>query len=76
MRVDPNRLPSGTGVYFLVIVISSLMVAFWAGQFLPGGRMLGKRFLPAAHRRLDSVEIRMMREILKHGVHGVDHRLR
>lgn len=36
MRVDPNQLPSGTGVYFLVIAISSLMVAFWAGQFLPG----------------------------------------
>jgi len=36
MRVDPNQLPSGTGVYFLVIAISSLMVAFWGGQFLPG----------------------------------------
>lgn len=36
MRVDPNQLPSGTGVYFLVIAVSSFMVAFWAGQFLPG----------------------------------------
>ncbi|UGY07457.1 M48 family metalloprotease [Bradyrhizobium quebecense] len=36
MRIDPNRLPSGTGVNFLVIAISSVMVAFWSGQFLPG----------------------------------------
>jgi hypothetical protein len=35
-RVDPNRLPSGTGAYFLVIIVSSLMVSFWSGQFLPG----------------------------------------
>jgi hypothetical protein len=35
-QFDPNQLPSGTNVYFLVIVVTSFMVAFWSGQFLPG----------------------------------------
>jgi len=35
-RVNPNNLPSGTNVYFLVLLITSFMVAFWSGQFLPG----------------------------------------
>jgi Peptidase family M48 len=34
-KVNSNHLPSGTNVYFLVIIITSLMVAFWSGQFLP-----------------------------------------
>jgi hypothetical protein len=33
--LNPNHLPSGTNVYFLVLVITSLMVSFWSGQFLP-----------------------------------------
>jgi Peptidase family M48 len=35
-RVDPNQLPSGTVVYFIVIILTSVMVAFWLGEFLPG----------------------------------------
>lgn len=35
-QINPNNLPSGTSVYFLVVIISSFMIAFWSGQFLPG----------------------------------------
>lgn len=35
-RVNPNNLPSGTNVYFLILLITSMMIAFWTGQFLPG----------------------------------------
>jgi hypothetical protein len=32
----PNQLPSGTNVYFLILIITSFMISFWSGQFLPG----------------------------------------
>ncbi len=35
-QVNPNNLPTGTNVYFLILLISSVMVALWSGQFLPG----------------------------------------
>jgi len=35
-KLNPNQLPSGTNVYFLVLIITSWMFAFWSGQFLPG----------------------------------------
>jgi Zn-dependent protease with chaperone function len=34
-RINPNRFPSGTNAHFVLICISSFMVSFWAGRYLP-----------------------------------------
>jgi hypothetical protein len=34
-RINPNRLPGGSGAYFILICITSYMVSFWAGRSLP-----------------------------------------
>jgi hypothetical protein len=35
LRINPNRFPGGSNAHFILICITSFMVAFWAGRYLP-----------------------------------------
>jgi Peptidase family M48 len=46
-RINPNRFPGGSNAHFILICITSFMVSFWAGRYLP----IPDDFLPSVDWR-------------------------